>query len=257
MTDRLAGKIALVTGSGQGIGKGIALMFARQGASVIATDINETTTRQTVAEAAADGFELDSFAPCDLTDADSVNACVAYVAENYGRIDVLVNAGALHPFLLDFADMDYEKHWVPTMVGEIDVVFLLTHAAWPYLLIGGNSSIINFASVMAFRGSQTQGMAAHCAGKAAVMSMTRQLAVEGGDRIRANSIAPGMIVTPGTQQAGGSSETPIKDSILARIPRKRLGQPEDIAWAATYLASDESSWVTGTTLTVDGGNLCT
>lgn len=257
MSDRLLGKIALVTGSGQGIGKGIALMFARQGATVIATDINEETTRDTVVEAAEDGLDLDSFAPCDLTSPQAVQQCVDYVANKYGRIDVLVNAGALHPFLLKFSDMDYEKHWAPTMVGEIDVVFLLTHAAWPHLLAGGNSSIINFASVMAFRASMEQGMAAHCAGKAAVMSMTRQLAIEGGDRIRANSIAPGMIVTPGTQGAGGSADTPVRDAILARIPRKRLGQPEDIAWAAVFLASDESSWITGTTLTVDGGNMCT
>jgi len=253
---RLNGKVALVTGAGQGIGKGIAQMFARQGAAVVATDLRDNTLQQTVSELAAEDVQIDSYAPCDLTSVDDVRALVSYVVAQHGRIDVLVNAGAIQPHLMPLEEMDYEKHWTPTIVGEIDVVFLLTKEAWPHLLKGGNSSIINFASVNAVRGSLNLGMLAHCAGKAAVMSMTRQLAIEGRDRIRANSIAPGMVTTPATQAAGGSTDGPIKEAILARVPRKRLGTPEDIAWAAVYLASDESSWVTGTMLAVDGGTTC-
>jgi NAD(P)-dependent dehydrogenase (short-subunit alcohol dehydrogenase family) len=151
------------------------------------------------------------------------------------------------------ANMDYESQWVPTLRGEIDIVFLLCKAAWPHLLVGGRSAIINFASVNAVRGSTKMGMVAHCAGKAAVMGMTRQLAIEGGSRIRANSIAPGMVVTPATESAGASVPGPIRDAIMTQIPVGRLGQPEDVAWAAVYLASDEAAWVTGAMLAVDGG----
>jgi NAD(P)-dependent dehydrogenase (short-subunit alcohol dehydrogenase family) len=97
---------------------------------------------------------------------------------------------------------------------------------------------------------------AACAGKAAVLAMTRQLAVEGGPHIRANTISPGMVVTPATQMAGASTEGKIRDAILARVPLKRLGQREDIAWCAVFLASDESSWITGANFPVDGGVMC-
>lgn len=256
MDKRLAGKVALVTGAGQGIGKGIAVMFARQGATVVASDLNPNTTRQTVEEMAAEGFEMDMFAPCNLTSKEDTQACADYVNEKYGRIDILVNAGAIHPHIAPMAEMDYDKQWAPTLVGEVDVVFLLTKAAWPYLEKTGNGSIINFASINAKRGSLNAGMGAHCAGKAAVQALTWQLAVEGGDKIRANSIAPGMIVTPGTQDVGASTNSEWRDRILARVPRNRLGKPEDIAWAAVFLGSDESDWVTGITLSVDGGTGC-
>jgi len=196
------------------------------------------------------------FAPCNLTSKEDTQACADYVNEKYGRIDILVNAGAIHPHIAPMAEMDYDKQWAPTLVGEVDVVFLLTKAAWPYLEKTGNGSIINFASINAKRGSLNAGMGAHCAGKAAVQALTWQLAVEGGDKIRANSIAPGMIVTPGTQDVGASTNSEWRDRILARVPRNRLGKPEDIAWAAVFLGSDESDWVTGITLSVDGGTGC-
>jgi NAD(P)-dependent dehydrogenase (short-subunit alcohol dehydrogenase family) len=152
------------------------------------------------------------------------------------------------------AEMDYQGQWVPTLVGEVDIVFLATQAAWPYLLESGKASIINFASVNAFRGSSNFGMVAHCAGKAAVLGMTRQLALEGGPLIRANTISPGLVVTAATESAGGTQGA-IRANLLARIPMKRLGSPEDIAWCAVFLASDESSWITGSNFPVDGGVL--
>jgi NAD(P)-dependent dehydrogenase (short-subunit alcohol dehydrogenase family) len=253
MSERLAGKIALVTGIGGGIGRGIAVLFAREGATVIGCDINALAAGETVAEASAMGSMMESFHPCDLTKPEDVQRYVDFAVKRHGRIDILVNAAAIPPHMAPIATMDYEKQWVPTLVGEVDLVFLLCKAAWPHLLVGGHSAIVNFASVNAVRGSLNMGMVAHCAGKAAVAAMTRQLAIEGGGRVRANAIAPGMVVTPATQAAGASTEGPIRDAILGRLPIKRLGKPEDIAWAAVYLASDEASWVTGVMLPVDGG----
>jgi NAD(P)-dependent dehydrogenase (short-subunit alcohol dehydrogenase family) len=253
MANRLAGKIALVTGTGGGIGRAVGLTFAAEGATVIGCEIHAESAANTVAEAKARGLTMDSLHPCDLTKPEEAQRLVDHAVAQHGRIDVLVNAAAIAPHVASTATMDYQTQWTPTLTGEVDIVFLLCKAAWPHLLIGGHSSIINFASVNAVRGSLNMGMVAHCAGKAAVLGMTRQLAVEGGERIRANAIAPGMVITPATQSAGASTPGPIRDAVLARIPRKRLGTPEDIAWAAVYLASDESSWVTGACLPVDGG----
>lgn len=253
MADRLAGKIALVTGIGKGIGQGCGLMFAREGATVIGCDIDAAAAAATVAAARAEGLLLSSVHPVDLTRQADVQRFVA-AAEPHGRIDILLNAAAIPPHLERVAAMDYARQWVPTLVGEVDLVFLACHAAWPLLARSGRASIINFASVNAFRGSTNFGMAAHCAGKGAVMAMTRQLAVEGGAvGIRANSIAPGMIQTPSTAGEGVTPESTVGQAILNRLLIKRLGEVDDIAYAATFLASDEASWITGTNLSVDGG----
>ncbi len=254
MSGRLNGKVALVTGIGAGIGRGIALMFAREGATVIGCDINPVTASATVEAAAAEGLTISSLHPCDLTSPVDAKRYVEFAAAQHGRIDVLVNAAAIPPHMASAAEMDYQGQWVPTLVGEVDIVFLATQAAWPYLLESGKASIINFASVNAFRGSTNFGMVAHCAGKAAVLGMTRQLALEGGPLIRANTISPGLVVTAATESAGGTQGA-IRANLLARIPMKRLGSPEDIAWCAVFLASDESSWITGSNFPVDGGVL--
>ena len=256
MTARLAGKIALVTGIAAGIGRGCALMFARHGASVIGCDLSAAGARDTVAAAREQGLEIDAVAPVDLTEPAAVQRYIDYAAAKHGRIDVLLNAAAIQPHMARIAELDYERQWTPTMVGEVDIVVLACKAAWPYLLKSGNASIINFASVSAFRASPHMGMGPHCAGKAAVLALTRQLAVEGGPAIRANTISPGMVVTPATQAAGASVAGPIRDAILARVPMRRLGQPEDIAWCAVFLASDEAGWITGANFPVDGGVMC-
>jgi NAD(P)-dependent dehydrogenase (short-subunit alcohol dehydrogenase family) len=254
MAGRLTGKIALVTGIGAGIGQGCALMFAREGATVVGCDINPKTAEATVAQAKSENLQMDSFHPCDLTKPADVQAYVDFAMKKHGRIDALVNAAAIPPHMARAAEMDYEKQWVPTLVGEVDLVFLLCKAAWPHLAAAGGGSIVNFASINAFRGSVNTGMVAHCAGKAAVLAMTRQLAIEGSPHsIRANTIAPGMVVTAATQAAGTSTDGQTKANILNRLLVKRLGQPEDIAYCAVYLASDEASWVTGANFSIDGG----
>jgi NAD(P)-dependent dehydrogenase (short-subunit alcohol dehydrogenase family) len=252
MTQRLANKIALVTGIGAGIGRGCALMFARHGATVIGCDINPTTAQATVEAARNEGLRIDSVHPCDLTKPSEVRRYIEYAASRHDRIDVLVNAAAIPPHMARAADMDYETQWTPTMVGEADIVFLACKLAWPHLLASGRASIINFASVSAFRASANFGMIAHCAGKAAVLGMTRQLALEGGPGIRANTISPGLVVTAATESVG-ATQGAVREAILARVPMKRLGQPEDIAACALFLASDEASWITGANFPVDGG----
>ena len=197
-------------------------------------------------------MDIEVDAPCDLTVPEDVRRYIDNAGQRHGRIDILLNAAAIPPHMASVAAMDYAGEWTPTMVGELDIVFLACKAAWPYLLKSDCASIINFASVNAFRASTNFGMAAHCAGKAAVLALTRQLAVEGGPRIRANTISPGLIVTPATRLAG-ATEGEVRERILGRIPMKRLGQPDDIAWCAVYLASDEAGWVTGANFPIDGG----
>lgn len=253
MGDRLKGKIALVTGIGAGIGQGIALMFAREGATVIGCDISAKWAEATLATAEAEGLDLTSVHPIDLTRPADVQRYVDGAGEKHGRIDILVNAAAIAPHMAPVASMDYEREWMPTMAGEVDLVFLAVKAAWPWMTKQGGGSIVNFASVNASRGSVNTGMVAHCAGKAAVMAMSRQIAIEGGAHgIRCNTIAPGMVQTPATASAGTSSGA-TAERILQRLLIKRLGVPDDIAYAALFLASDESTWVTGANFPVDGG----
>lgn len=251
---RLCEKVALVTGVGGGIGKGCALKFAAAGAIVIGCDIDVRSAQRTQAEAKEAGLSLDLVTPCDLTRAADVERYVKHAGERYGRIDVLVNAGAAAPHTAPLTELDYESQWTPTLAGEVDVVFHACQIAWPYLKKSAGASIVNFASVAAFRASTVFGMTAHCAAKGAVLAMTRQLAVEGAPTIRVNTISPGLVMTPATERAFAQDEA-ARDRMFSRIPLKRFGTPEDIAWSALFLASDESSWMTGANLSVDGGIL--
>ena len=138
------------------------------------------------------------------------------------------------------------------MAGELDVVFLACKAVWPYMKRRGSGVIINFASVNAYGAHPVIGALAHAAGKGGVLAMTRQLAAEGGPHgIRANTISPGLIVTDATRLE--LSKPGFRAKILKAKMIKRLGMPEDVAWCATYLASDEAGWVTGADFSIDGG----
>lgn len=229
MADRLAGKVAVVTGAANGIGQGCALLFEREGATVVGIDR----------------------AQCDLLDEGAVAAQFAAIAAQHGRIDILVNAAAFAVF--DWIETLTYADWKATLEGELDIVFLATRAAWPWLKASGNASVINFASANAQHALEGSPALAHCAGKGGVLAMTRQLAVEGAPHgIRANTISPGFIKTAATR-AHLAAAPEFEAQILAKNMLKRLGEPEDIAWCAVWLASNEARYVTGADIPVDAG----
>jgi NAD(P)-dependent dehydrogenase (short-subunit alcohol dehydrogenase family) len=251
LSERLAGKVSLVTGIGNGIGQGCALLMARNGAKVVGCDIDVAAAEATLAIAKTEGLDLVSLHPCDLTSPDDVARFIAFAIGTHGGFDILVNAAAIGMFA-PIEEMDYERDWKRTLVGELDIVFLACKAAWPHLVARGGGSIVNFASANAHVALKNSPALAHCAGKGGVLAMTRQLAMEGAPHnIRANSISPGLVVTAATRPVLERPEfvAAVKDKMMLG----RTGTPEDIGWAVVYLTSNEATWVTGADFSIDGG----
>ncbi|WP_107657333.1 SDR family NAD(P)-dependent oxidoreductase [Nocardia suismassiliense] len=250
--NRLDGKIALVTGTGGGQGRAAARLFAAAGAQVIGCDLNAENAEETVRIVAADGYRMTSCHPCDLADPSAVATLIASSVETHGGLDVLYNNAGSATFgpvgAIPLSD------WRHTILNELEIVFTLTQAAWPHLRARGRTSIINTSSVAAHRGFGHLAGLSHVAAKGGVVAMTRQLAVEGAPHgIRVNSVSPGPVVTPASQEQLGDTEHAryVLDTLLSN----RLGSPADVAQVALFLASDASAWVTGSDFVVDGGRM--
>ncbi len=250
--ERLAGKVALVTGIGHGIGRACALLFAAQGATVVGCDVDTAAASATTDDARRQDLAIDALHPCDLTDPAGAARFVEFACARHGGFDILVNAAAFGAFAW-LAEMDYDSQWRRTLAGELDIVFLLCKAAWPVLIERGGGAVINFASANASIALEGSPALAHCAGKGGVLAMTRQLAMEGAPHgIRANSISPALVETRATAEHI-ARQPGFLERVMAKSMIKRIGQPDDIAWCALYLASDEAGWVTAANFPVDGG----
>lgn len=250
---RLQGKVALISGTGAGQGRTAALRFAREGATVIGCDINESDFRQTAELLAQEGLELHGNAPVDLGDPEQARAWVESAAGQFQCFDILYNNASAARFgpVGEFSIED----WRFTMRNDLDLVFYVTHFAWPYLSRPGGV-IINIASTAAWCGSRAAGKAAHAAAKGGVVALSRQLAVEGASSgIRAVSISPGFIKTPGT--AAFIENPATRAAILDGVLLDRPGEADDVVSLALFLASNEGAYITGSDLVVDGGLLAT
>jgi len=251
--NRLEGKVVLITGTGGGQGRVAALRFAREGAVVVGCDTNAAAHAETCRLLEAEGLKLHGSAPVDLGDHEQARAWVESAAEQFQRIDVLYNNASAARFgpVAEFSIDD----WHYTIRNEVDLIFYTTKYAWKHLAVRGGV-IINIASTAAWGGSRVAGISAHCAAKGAVVSFTRQLAVEGAPvGIRAVSISPGFIETPGT---AAFVENPVtRRALLDGVLQNRPGKPEEVVSLALYVASDEAAFMTGSDLVIDGGLLAT
>lgn len=249
--DRLAGKIALITGIGGGMGRGAALRFSAEGARVIGCDMDAATAAETERLAREAGGTVTVFAPVDLGDAAQAAAWVEAAIAVHGSADILYN-NASSPRFGAVEELSIED-WDHTMRNELDLVFYATKAIWPHFVARGFGVVLNVGSIAGIRGVEFMPQNAHGTAKGGVISLTRQLAAEGGRHgIRAVAVSPGFTVTPQTAWLVDSAPQAFQDTI-ARIPLQRVGQPADIVNAALFLASDEASWITGVNLVVDGG----
>jgi NAD(P)-dependent dehydrogenase (short-subunit alcohol dehydrogenase family) len=249
MPGRLEGKVCVVTGTGGSMGRATALTFAREGASVVGCDTSVERAEATVQAVRSAGGEMVSKQPCRLDDPADCHALVELAVATYGRLDVLFNLAGRQYFnwLEDITD----EEWDRARRDEVDLIFYLTRAAWPHLK-ASHGVVVNMASLNASLSFKILPSLAHTTNKAGVIGMTRQLAMEGREHgIRANSISPGLIETGAT---GAQLEDPEwAGYMLGKTLLGRLGRPEEVANVALFLASDESSYITGIDIVVDGG----
>jgi NAD(P)-dependent dehydrogenase (short-subunit alcohol dehydrogenase family) len=248
----LEGKIALITGVGVGIGAAAARMFCAEGARVVGCDLSEEGARATEKAVRDVGGEISVMGGVDLGDAAQARSWVDAAVAIYGGIDVLYNNASGQRFAgieeMSISDWDF------TMRNELNLVFYTVKAAWPHLKQHGGGSIINVGSIAALRGVEFMPQNAHATAKGGVIALTLQLVVEGGPHgIRANVISPGLTETPNTAPLLADPPERVRRVVLDRIPLGRHGQPEDVVNAAIFLASDESAWISGTNIVIDGG----
>ena len=247
---RLEGRVALITGAGSGIGRETALLFSREGATVVVVDVMEAAGRETVRRVQEQDRQA-TFVLADVSTARDCEAMVRAAEEAYGNLHVLFNNAGIMLSDDDDAVSTSEETWDRTMQVNLKGVFLGCKYGIPALRRAGGGSIINTASFVALLGAATPQLA-YTASKGGVLALTRELAVvHARENIRVNALCPGPLHTELLMKFLNTEEK--KQRRLVHIPAGRFGEAREMAQAALYLASDESSFVTGATFTVDGG----
>lgn len=252
--ERLKNKVALITGGSSGIGRAIALLFAKEGAKVSILDIDKEKGVETENLIKKDGKEA-IFIQADVSKENDVKNAIILTIKKFNKLDILCNNAGIS-YSCPLTEMD-EKDWDKVLNINLKGVFICSKYAIPEMIKTGNGSIINIASVAGLVGLANES--AYCASKGGIISLTKAMALELAPyKIRVNCICPGSTLTPMFERillSTGNYEMALKKNI-ERIPLGRIGNPEDIAYAALYLASEESSYVTGAILVVDGGWTC-
>jgi NAD(P)-dependent dehydrogenase (short-subunit alcohol dehydrogenase family) len=245
---RLDGKVALVTGASRGIGRAIAQAYAAAGASVMLSSRKEDALREAVTTVAPAGdAEIDVFA-ANAGDPEAAAACVAATVERFGAVDILVNNAATNPYLGRMIDID-----LPRLDKTYDVnlrgAFVWIQEAWRQSMASRGGNVVNISSIGGM--SVETSIGHYNVTKAALIHLTKSLAKELAPSVRVNAVCPGLVKT----DMARALWEPNEQAVAQHVPLHRLGEPDDIANAALFLASDASSWITGTTLVVDGGML--
>ena len=252
---RLQGKVSIITGAGSGLGKGIALVFAREGSKVVVAEIQEESGQAVSRQIKAEGGEA-LFLRTDITRASEVEKMVEGTLKAYGRIDVLVNNAGINPSRTPVHETS-EEAWDQTLAVNLKGAFLCSKYVLPAMIKQGGGSIIHVASVVGGMGCSDR--AAYSASKGGMIALARNMAVDYAHyNIRVNSLSPGFVETDLTRiyfNKMRETEPQKLERIIGHHPMGRLGRPEDEAYAALFLASDESPWVTGLDMAVDGGFL--